>query len=120
MHDAAVIRDFHGADKESYQVNDWDLANAGPLLLPAAANPRVRVRASRSFAAFPLMGAMAEEDRVACERALLPALKDLCEDPAFGGRVYSLTPHGVFGLGGNPNLVTRDQPVETKQDLQEH
>lgn len=106
-----LIREYHNADEESYHVSDWavpDAANEGrPLDL--GADVAVRARASRNLAAFPLPGAMAVEDRVAFERALLPALEALVADPAFGGRIYSLTPHGTFGLGGNPYLVTRGQ-----------
>ena len=107
----AVIREYHGADADAYQVNDWrvpDAVNGGrPLDVGRAV--AVRARASRNLAAFPLPGAMGAGDRVAFERALRPALQALVNDPSFGGRVYSLTPHATYGLGGNPNLVTREQ-----------
>lgn len=63
-----------------------------------------RVRAARNLQGFPLPAAMDRADRIALERAMVAALQVLVDDPAYGGRIFSLTPD--FGPDSpNPNLI---------------
>jgi creatine kinase len=79
----------------------------------------MRVRVGRNLKAFPLPGAMAKSDRIEFERIMLRAFASLIDNEAYGGSVYSMTPHadwqGVTGEAENPNLITSEKYNELVQ-----
>jgi len=94
-------------------VTDWNLA--GVAGLPANGkldlrtlglnNISMRVRVGRNLSAFPLPGAMTQDDRTKLENAMCSAFKKLISDPKYGGEYCSLTP-------GHPNKISDDKYAE--------
>ncbi len=70
----------------------------------------MRVRVGRNLTSFPLPGAMAKDDRIRFEKTMLGAFSSLRANPAYGGSVFSLTPHADWlmatGESRNPNLIS--------------
>merc|ERR1739848_145235 len=62
----------------------------------------MRIRTARNLKAFPLAGAMSQEDRVGMEKAMQPVFEKLVANPEFGGRYYSLTP-------GHPSFINEEE-----------
>jgi hypothetical protein len=98
-----MIRDFHGIPGETTiaQKHDWDTSGTSCDL--GAIDSRfkdvsMRVRVARNVSTFPLPGAMSKEQRIALENLAAQAFAKLREDPAFGGRYFSITP-------GSPNEI---------------
>jgi creatine kinase len=114
-----VINDYHNNPAgDKVHVTSWELQGLdgipadGKLDLSAmgvAEDLSMRVRVARNLAAFPLPGAMTKADRVTFEKTMLGAFAKLVADPAFGGKVSSLTPHAawkeVTGEAENPNFI---------------
>jgi hypothetical protein len=64
----------------------------------------MRVRVGRNLKAFNLPGKMDQAERIKFEQTMLAAFKNLCDNPEYGGNIYSLTPN--FGEGvDNPNKI---------------
>jgi len=76
----------------------------------------MRVRVGRNLTTFPLPGAMTLADRVNFENTMLAAFASLIANPAYGGQVYSMTPHAdwkaVTRQKKNPNLITPEKYQE--------
>ena len=71
------------------------------------------MRVGRNLKAFPLPGAMTQEDRLAMEEKMKAAFDILIADEAYGGQYYSLTP-------GHANAIDDDkykQLAERKNHL---
>jgi len=106
-----LIRHHHHAPAGEQHVSDWgprrdDHDGALDLAALGLAPVSMRVRVARNLASFNLPGSMDRAERVRFERTMVRALDALIAHPAFGGRIYSLTPH--FGADGpNPNLISR-------------
>jgi hypothetical protein len=70
----------------------------------------MRVRVGRNLTSFPLPGAMTKGDRIRFEKTMLDAFSSLRANPAYGGSVFSLTPHADWlmatGESRNPNLIS--------------
>ena len=105
-----LIREHHAAQPNVTEWGRVDGSNPDELDLAVLRMPplSMRMRVGRNLKDFPLPGSMDRADRIRLERAMVRALQVLIEDPARGGRVYSLTPE--FGPNEpNPNLITADE-----------
>jgi creatine kinase len=105
----AVIRDYHGATKDSVHVTDWDASDVGDngvldVTKLGLKELSMRVRVGRNLAGFNLPGSMDREERIRFEKAMLKAFSKLVANPEYGGQVYSLSPD--HGDGPNPNLIS--------------
>jgi protein-arginine kinase len=97
-----VLEKYHkvNLDEKKHQ-NDWELKGKAGLPEDGVLNVgafgitepiSMRIRTARNLKAFPLAGAMSQEDRVGMEKAMQPVFEKLISNPEFGGRYYSLTP----------------------------
>eukprot|EP01051_Picozoa_sp_SAG22_P010207 SAG22_NODE_904_length_6586_cov_3.133498_2_plen_446_part_00 len=103
---AKALARYHGVAEDATHVNDWSLEGVeglpeggvldiGKLGLPELS---MRVRVGRNLKAFPLPGAMMQEDRCNMENFMLKAFEKLFAMPEYGGKYCSFTP-------GHPNFV---------------
>ena len=103
---AKALAKYHGVPEDAKHVNDWSLdgveglPEGGVLDIAALGLPELsmRVRVGRNLKAFPLPGAMTQEDRCNMENRMLEAFEVLFADPNYGGKYCSFTP-------GHPNFV---------------
>ena len=103
---AKALAKYHSVEEDAKHVNDWSLdgveglPEGGVLDIAALGLPELsmRVRVGRNLQAFPLPGAMTQEDRCNMENRMLEAFEVLFKDPAYGGKYCSFTP-------GHPNFV---------------
>jgi creatine kinase len=108
-----LIRDYHKASATDKHVTDWDISSIGDkgvldLTKLGLSDVSMRVRVGRNLKRFNLPGNMSKAERVQFEKAMLQAFSSLKANPAFGGKVYSLTPE--FGPGeANPNLISKQE-----------
>ena len=71
----------------------------------------MRVRVGRNLKAFNLPGKMDQAERIKFEQQMLGAFKALCDNPDYGGTIYSMTPD--FGEGvENPNKISDEKYQE--------
>jgi len=120
-----VCDDYHGGSS-SVHASSWSLegmpgvpkASSGlDLRTVGVTEPlSIRVRVGRNLDSFPLPGAMAKTDRIKFESTMLAAFAKLTANEAYGGQVFSLTPHtewkAVTGDEMNPNLISSDKYQE--------
>ena len=93
-----VIYDYHGVAAGTKHVNDWSVSG-GPFDLTklGLGELSMRVRVGRNLSAFPLPGAMSQEQRCAMEEVMVGAFAKLIAMPEYGGAYNSLTPgHANF------------------------
>jgi len=115
----AVCNDYHNnpGGKKTH-VTNWSLDGVTGLPADGVLDLQnlglkeelsMRVRVGRNLTSFPLPGAMSLTDRVKFEETMLSAFEVLMKNPAYGGQVYSMTPHAdwkaVTGKKKNPNLI---------------
>lgn len=86
--------------------------NVKPMMSPGCA-PMTRARLGRNLVGFPLAGHMTRLQRVQAEVAMLKGFEKLLANKAFGGKVYSVTPHADWaaatGEATNPNLISPEK-----------
>jgi creatine kinase len=116
-----LIRDYHKAAADAKHVTDWDASAVGEngvldVSKLGLSELSMRVRVGRNLKKFNLPGAMDKAERIAFEKSMLQAFKQLIAMPEFGGRVYSLTPD-FGGDEKNPNLIT---PEEYQKLVDDH
>jgi len=114
----AVIRDYHGdATGAAVHETDWDASGVGEggvldvRKLGFDQELSMRVRVGRNLKAFNLPGKMDQAERIKFEQQMLGAFKALCDNPDYGGTIYSMTPD--FGEGvENPNKISDEKYQE--------
>ena len=101
-----ALAKYHKVAEDAKHVNDWSLdgveglPEGGVLDIAALGLPELsmRVRVGRNLKAFPLPGAMSQEDRCNMENFMLKAFETLIENADYGGKYCSFTPD-------HPNFV---------------
>eukprot|EP01052_Picozoa_sp_SAG31_P021679 SAG31_NODE_1688_length_7528_cov_14.515143_6_plen_991_part_01 len=101
-----ALAKYHKVAEDAKHVNDWSLEGVeglpegGVLDISKLGLPELsmRVRVGRNLKAFPLPGAMTQEDRCKMENFMLKAFEKLFAMPEYGGKYCSFTP-------GHPNFV---------------
>ena len=100
-----ALAKYHGVVEDAKHVNDWSLEGVeglpeggvldiAKLGLPALS---MRVRVGRNLKAFPLPGAMTQQQRCDMENFMLKAFEKLFANPDYGGKYCSFTPgHANF------------------------
>jgi cyclophilin family peptidyl-prolyl cis-trans isomerase/protein-arginine kinase len=105
-----ALAKYHKVAEDAKHVNDWSLdgveglPEGGVLDISQLGLPELsmRVRVGRNLKAFPLPGAMSQEDRCNLENRMIEAFEVLFKDPAYGGKYCSFTP-------GHPNFVDEEE-----------
>ena len=95
-----ALAKYHKVAEDAVHVNDWSLEGVeglpegGVLDIGALGLPELsmRVRVGRNLKAFPLPGAMTQEDRCNMENFMLAAFEKLIAMPEYGGKYCSFTP----------------------------
>jgi len=109
----AVCQEYHKAGADAVHTTDWDASAVGEggvldVTKLGLSELSMRVRVGRNLTKFNLPGAMDKAERIEFEKAMLKAFEKLTSDPAYGGKVYSLSPD--FGAGvANPNLISPEK-----------
>eukprot|EP00588_Corethron_pennatum_P035999 CAMPEP_0194346328 /NCGR_PEP_ID=MMETSP0171-20130528/105362_1 /TAXON_ID=218684 /ORGANISM="Corethron pennatum, Strain L29A3" /LENGTH=346 /DNA_ID=CAMNT_0039113435 /DNA_START=19 /DNA_END=1060 /DNA_ORIENTATION=+ len=98
----AVCQEYHKAGADAVHTTDWDASAVGEggvldVTKLGLSELSMRVRVGRNLTKFNLPGAMDKAERIEFEKAMLKAFEKLTSDPAYGGKVYSLSPD--FGAG---------------------
>merc|ERR1711871_1772161 len=101
-----ALAKYHKVAEDAKHINDWSLEGVeglpegGILDISKLGLPELsmRVRVGRNLKAFPLPGAMTQEDRCNMENFMLKAFEKLFAMPEYGGKYCSFTP-------GHPNFV---------------
>jgi protein-arginine kinase len=100
-----ALAKYHKVAEDAQHVNNWSLEGVeglpegGVLDISKLGLPELsmRVRVGRNLKAFPLPGAMTQEDRCNLENRMIEAFEVLFKDPAYGGKYCSFTPgHANF------------------------
>ena len=106
-----VIRDYHGDESgEAKHVTDWDASGVGEggildvRKIGFDQELSMRVRVGRNLAAFNLPGKMDQAERIKFETTMLGAFQALCNNPDYGGNIYSMSPNHGEGVD-NPNKI---------------
>jgi creatine kinase len=114
----AVIRDYHGDETgEKKHETDWDASGVGEngvldvRKLGFEDELSMRVRVGRNLKKFNLPGKMGQDERIEFEKTMLAAFQSLCDNPDYGGNVYSLSPNHGEGVD-NPNLISPEKYQE--------
>ena len=105
-----ALAKYHKVAEDATHVNDWSLEGVeglpegGVLDIAALGLPELsmRVRVGRNLKAFPLPGAMTQEDRCNMENFMLKAFENLISNPDYGGKYCSFTP-------GHANEVSQEE-----------
>jgi creatine kinase len=105
-----ALAKYHKVAEDAKHVNDWSLEGVeglpegGVLDIAALGLPELsmRVRVGRNLKAFPLPGAMTQEDRCNMENFMLKAFEVLFGMSEYGGKYCSFTP-------GHPNFVDESE-----------
>jgi creatine kinase len=94
-----VLKDYHKITTSDFKhESDWELGD-DPLDLKLLGLPdlSMRVRVGRNLKAYPLPGAMSQQQRCDMENFMLKAFEKLFANPAYGGKYCSFTPgHANF------------------------
>ena len=101
-----ALAKYHGVPEDAKHVNDWSLEGVeglpadGVLDIAKLGLPELsmRVRVGRNLKAFPLPGAMTQQQRCDMENFMIGAFAKLIAMPEYGGKYCSFTP-------GHPNYV---------------
>ena len=74
----------------------------------------MRVRVGRNLKAFNLPGKMEQAERIKFETTMLGAFKALCDNPDYGGAIYSMSPDHGDGVE-NPNKIDDSKYEEVSE-----
>jgi protein-arginine kinase len=105
-----ALAKYHKVAEDAQHEGDWSLGSVeglpsgGVLDISKLGLPplSMRVRVGRNLQAYPLPGAMTQEDRCNLENRVLAAFEVLFKDPAYGGKYCSFTP-------GHSNFVSKKE-----------
>jgi protein-arginine kinase len=103
----AVIREYHKINGEVKHITNWDLRTVADKLPKGGkldltklglGTTSMRVRVGRNLAAYPLPGAMTQDDRLNMEQDMIKVFEKFIADPKMGGTYHSLSPGNKYSI----------------------